>query len=117
MPDVTPDMLVAYFAAREDRRRQEIAAALPRLEEQIRTFLAEHGGDAGAPALLAGMIREVAVQAHARGVWDAGGKREDNRPDSVVLWDTLHYVREFHDLCPAWRMFDGRQLEEENDDA
>jgi hypothetical protein len=29
-----------------------------------------------------------------------------------VLWDTMHYVREFDDACPAWRVFDGRDEEE-----
>lgn len=115
MADVTEQDLARYFAAREEQRRDDIAQALPDLEQQMRTFLAEHGTDTDTPALLAGMIREAAVIAYGRGVWQTGGTGKDEPPRSVVFYDTLHYCRSFDDICPAWRVFDGRN--EEDDDA
>ena len=111
MPDVTPDMLVAYFAAREDRRQQEIAAALPQLEEQMAGFLAEHAADPSLPQFLARLIRESAIQA-----WVRSASPDARIPtDSVILYETLYACRANDDKCPAWRVFDGRQLEDGDD--
>lgn len=116
MPEVTSSALADYFAVREKRRQQDIAEALPQLEERMRGFLAEHAADPSLPQFLARLIRETAVAAGVNGVWNAGGSSADVRPDSVVLHDALATVRQNRDLYPAWRVFDGRRPEEEGAD-
>ncbi len=111
MSDVTPDMLAAYFAARENQRRREIAVALPQLEEQMATFLAEYAADPSLPQFLTRLIREATVAAYVRGGMHG---RVELPGDSVMLFEALETVCGNADLYPAWRMFDGRQLEEEN---
>lgn len=111
MPEVTPDMLADYFAIRE-QQQQDIAAALPQLEERMRAFLAERVDDEMLPRILARLIREAAVAAGVNGVWNADGSSTDVRPDSVVLHDALATIRENRDLYPAWRLFDDGPLEE-----
>lgn len=111
------DAMLRYFDARDAQHDREIKAALPELEEQMRGFLGEHRDDPNLPVFLARMIRETAVIAASRGRWYAGGGTGDAPKDSVVLWDTLHYVREFPDLCPAWRIFDGRDAEADDAEA
>ena len=112
MPDVTPDMLANYFAAREEQRQQEIRDALPQLEEQVRTFLTAHAADSSLPQFLARLIRETAVAAYIRGGMHG---RVEPPADSVMLFEALETIRSMGDLYPAWRAFDGRD-EEENDD-
>lgn len=117
MPEVTPAMLAGYFAIREEQRQQDIAAALPGLEEQLRGLLAEHAADPSLPQFVARLIREATVAAGVNGMWNAGGSSTDIRPDSVVLHDALATIRENRDLYPAWRLFDDGPLEEGHDDA
>ena len=112
MPDVTPDALADYFTAHEEQRRQENRGTFPGLERQLTAYLAEHAGDPHLGNLLARMIWEAAIVAFGRGIWQAGGSVKDDLPGPEVLWDTMHYVREFDDACPAWRVFDGRDEEE-----
>lgn len=112
MPDLDfPPGLLDYFAAREERRQQDIAAALPSLERRMAEFVAAHAGEPGLPVVLARMIREVAIQA-----WVRSAPPSAQIPKgSVILFETLYACRSFDDLCPAWRIFDGRQEEEDDD--
>ena len=105
------DAMLQYFEVRDAQRDREIQVTLPELEARMRGFLEEHRDAQNLPVVLTRMIREAAVIAAARGRWYAGGKPEDTPKDSFVLWETLHYVREFGDVCPAWRLFDGRGSE------
>jgi len=116
MPDVTPAMLNAYFDTRDKQRQQEIAEAYPALERQMAGFIEAFADDEHLAAYLARMIRETAVAAFAHGVWQAGGGKADMLPDGRVFRDALHDLREFSDLYPAWRAFDARGLEEEDDE-
>lgn len=111
MPDVTPDMLAGYFAARAEQRQHEVAEALPQLEERMAVFLDEHATDASLGKFIARMIREVAVAAYVRGGMHG---RVEPPGDSVMLFEALETIRSMGDLYPAWRVFDGRN-EEEND--
>ncbi len=113
MPEVTPEALDAYFAAREEQREREIREAYPAFERQMAGFLEAHADDENLGSYVARMIHETAVAAFAHGVWQAGGGKGDMLPDSHVFHDALHDLRELENLYPAWRVFDGRHLEEE----
>lgn len=116
MREIDADLL-RYFAIRDEQQQEEIGQALPQLEERMRAFLHERRDDPDLPAILARMIREMAVISGSRGRFLAGGRIEDAPKDSFVLWDALHYVREYDDVCPAWRIFDRRDSESRADDA
>lgn len=108
-----PNGLLDYFAARKEQRELDIAAALPNLEARMAEFVTAHVGEPGLPIVLARMIREAAVQAWAR----VARTKAEIPEHSVILYETLSSCRTFSDLCPAWRIFDGQHLddEEEND--
>lgn len=113
MPDLDlPDGLLDYFAAREEQRERDIAGALPGLEQRMAEFVTAHAGEPGLPIVLARMIREAAVQAWVRASPITGQVPKD----SVILYETLHSCRTVDDLCPAWRIFDGRNRDESEED-
>lgn len=113
MPDLDfPPGLLDYFAAREEQRERDIAGALPDLEQRMAEFVTAHAGGPGLPVVLARMIREAAVQAWAR----ATPCSERVPTDSVIFYETLCTIRS-GESCAAWRIFDGRHVEEEGDDA
>ena len=109
MPDVTPEALADYLTAREEQREREIAAALPDLERAMAVFVEAHAGDPSLGRFLARLVRETAVAAYVR-----GGLRMGAPPpgDSVMFHAALETARSNEDLYPAWRVFDGRHLEE-----
>lgn len=91
--------------------------SLMALEQRMAEFLAANRDRPGVGDFLARMIRETAVAAYVRGTMHASPGRVDAPKDSVMLSEALETIRSMDDLYPAWRVFDGRQLEEGDGDA
>lgn len=112
---VTERDLARYLEAREEQRRHEIAEAYPALERQMAGFLEVFAADENLPAYVARMVWETAVAAYVRGRMHAGGIGTPPPKDGVMFFEALETVRANDDLYPAWRVFDGRN--EDDDDA
>lgn len=115
----TPEMdarLLQYLAAREADRQQAIERAQPELETALAAFIDRYRDDPGLPVLLARMLKECAVAAFVRGTMRAGGWNEQLPEDSAMFYQALETLRSMSDLYPAWRLFDGRDSEDEGAD-
>lgn len=116
--DLSPRLL-CYFTKREEQRQHDIEQAWPTLQADIAGFIGRHRDHPVFAAVVAKLVRELAVAAFVRGtMWAAGVPvSELKQPaDSVMLHQARETTRSMFELYPAWALLDGRTETEEADE-